>query len=120
MFILFYALQERNKDKLAEAMAHVHGEANEESVEDLDIDVSETVETSELSGDLTEALSENQNLAVSSLETTEVDHVSDDQYSENEQTGQVKRHLNIILYNFLSECIVLIIHKFCFFKSLNS
>ncbi|XP_051162592.1 uncharacterized protein LOC127282412 isoform X2 [Leptopilina boulardi] len=66
----------RKRDKLAEAMAHVHGEVSEENTEHIQLDmdvVSETVETSEFDDMTNEQLEEGHNLSFVSLNSEEVD-----------------------------------------------
>ncbi|XP_033221564.1 uncharacterized protein LOC117175871 [Belonocnema kinseyi] len=77
--------QDIKRDKLAEAMAHVHGETLEENPEDVQLNmdvVSETVETSELSEDISHHLAESEN----PMESIEVEHqIIEEQSSENEE-----------------------------------
>ena len=89
LFRILWTLQDTSRDKLAEAMAHVHEETTEENVEhiQLNMDVaSETVETSDLSEEINQHFSESQNLSLVSLESTE----ADPQSFEDEQLHEVK------------------------------
>lgn len=79
------------RDKLAEAMAHVHGEVSEENAEhvQLDMDVaSETVETSEFEEMTNEQLEEEgHNLSFVSMNSEEVD-TDMNEVEDDEQLGE--------------------------------
>lgn len=80
---------ESKRDALAEAMAHVHGEVSEESVEDDQYEMDLVSETVEFSEEITETLSEDQHLSLVSLESTDADpQNSGDQTSDPEPMSQ--------------------------------
>lgn len=86
------------RDKLAEAMAHVHGEVTEENAEHIQMDmdvVSETVETSEYEEVTNEALEGGQSLSFVALNNEDESEMNED------DTEPLTEHIEFVDTNLL-------------------